>query len=344
MLPEQPATLSVTLIGPSTPADAWANSLLDRLLPMLQQPRPSPDGLAWWQNSEASGLLTLVDGFLALGQQPVGFEGQSVIDIAVAGQANSNQLEQAARVVLDQGALILTVYSTEPDVESGHWILSNSEVDTAFVSLVVQAAARSVALRAAFIENPGAAAEFVLVEAKALNIPTGTPLSTLATSTATPVRTPTPLSTPTPTREPDPYLGQVIASAIDPIIDSADEFSPGVIADFVNRHPRTGFLSWTDAGPTLNSQTMSVDQASELNFYALAPSDPTGTVSTFLKVVYNGSITRLPERQIYFQGQRMEEILFWLVTHAAERDGQLRIAYDDFGAKQAITVIGFDLK
>ena len=100
--------------------------------------------------------------------------------------------------------------------------------------------------------------------------------------------------------------------------------------------------SWTDTGPTLNGQTMSVDQASELNFYALAPSDPAGTVSTFLKVVYNGSITRLPEKQIYFQGQRMEEILFWLVTHAAERDGQLRIAYDDFGAKQAITVIGFD--
>lgn len=340
--PTQSSTPSVTLIGPATPADAWANSLLDSIVIVLEQPRPSPDGFAWWQNSEASGWLGLTTGALTLERQPLSLEGQSMVFITIPGQANLNQLERVASVAVDQGALSLTVYGTDAVSESQHWILSNAHIDTAFEALVIQAAARSAVLKAAYIENPGTASEFVLVEARALNVPTVTAASTLPTPSATASQTPVLTSPPTPTRQPDPYLGQVIASTIDPIIDSSKDFSPAAITDFVNRHPRTGFLTWTDTGPRINGQTMSVDQAKELNFYALAPSDATGTVASFLEVVYTDNTTRMPELQIYFQGHRMEEILFWLTKRAAERGGQLRIAYDDFGAKQAITVIDFE--
>jgi hypothetical protein len=337
----QSSTPNVTLIGPTTPADAWANSLLDKVLETLKQPRPSPDGFAWWQNSEASGLLMLDGEALVLEQQPLSFEGQNTVFVAISGRANPNQLERVASVVFTQGALNLTVYSLGSDAENEHWILSGAHIDTPFVSLVVQAAARSAVLKAAYIENPGAAVELVLVEATMFGEPTVTAAGTLLTATATATGTPARVNTPTPTRQPDLYLGQILNSTIDPIIDGSKDFSSAAITDFVNRHPRTGFLAWTDTGPTINSQALSVDQAKELTFYTLAPSDPAGSVSSFLKVVYTDNTTRLPEKQVYFQGQRMEEILFWLVTRAAERGGRLRIAYDDFGAKQAITVLEF---
>lgn len=331
----------MTLIGPATPADAWANVLLDKVLVALEQPRPSPDGFAWWQNSEAGGLLTFSSGTLILDQQPISLEGHSRIDIAIARQTNPNQLERVASVLFNQGALNLTIYSTESDADNQHWILSNARIDTAFEALAVQAAARSTLFRVAYIDNPGTTAELVLVEARLISAPTVMPLGTLPTATATLTQTPTFIHTPTPTRQPDSYLGQVIAATVDPIIDNSEDFLPAVVTDFANRHPRTGFLVWTDAGPTINGQAMSVDQARELTFYSLAPSDPSGAVSSFLKVVYTDNTTRLPEKQIYFQGQRMGEILFWLATRAAERGGRLRIAYDDFGARQTITVIDF---
>jgi hypothetical protein len=37
----------------------------------------------------------------------------------------------------------------------------------------------------------------------------------------------------------------------------------------------------------------------------------------------------------------MEEIVYWIVIHAAERGGQMLVAYDDYGQRQAITIIGF---
>ncbi len=54
--------LTGTPFGPSTPADGWANAVLDLALPLLQQPPLPTDGLAWWQGSGTSGLLTLVGG------------------------------------------------------------------------------------------------------------------------------------------------------------------------------------------------------------------------------------------------------------------------------------------
>jgi hypothetical protein len=337
----QSPTAVVTLIGPATPADAWANSLLDQVLGSLQQPQPPADGFAWWQNSEASGDLSLVGNVPTLGGHPLDLSEQTQIDISMPRQTNPNQVERVASIVFAQGASTLTVYNTGPSPANEHWVLSSTEPTTACNALIVQAAARAIVLRAAYIENPGGTSEIMLVSASTLSTPTAAP--TDLSPTASPTLTPTQLIlSATPTREPDPYLGKVIAAAIDPIIDDTQDFVPSVVLDFANRHPRTGHLMWTASGPQLGGQLMSVSQASELGFYTLSPSEQTGRVTSFLKIVFTNNTTRLPEMQIYFQGQRMEEILFWLVSRADERGGQLRIAYDDFGTRQAITVIGFD--
>ena len=334
-----------TLIGSPTPADAWANSLLDKVLTRLQHPQEISDGFAWWQRSEASGKLGISDAILTLNLQPVDLSKQVSIDISVVRQENPNQLEHIAYVAVEQGALALTVFSLQPNVENEHWVLSNVEPSTALEALVIQAAARSAILRAAYVENPARAAEFVLIEATGIFTPTAssTGMMTDVTPSATYVPTSTfPAATATPTRVPDIYLGRVITAAIDPVIDNAVLFLPTVVQDFANRHPRTGYLEWSKTGPQLSGQPLSVSQATDLTLYTLSPSEPEGTVTGFLKIIYINNTTRLPEKQIYFPGQRMEEILLWLVTRADERDGRLHIAYDDFGTKQAITIIGFD--
>jgi len=68
----------------------------------------------------------------------------------------------------------------------------------------------------------------------------------------------------------------------------------------------------------------------------------TGDVTRFLRALYDGQTTRLPDEQVYFQGQRMNEILYWMARRATERGGRLIVSYDDFGAMQVITVVGFE--
>ncbi|MBN1313585.1 MAG: hypothetical protein JXB30_19425 [Anaerolineae bacterium] len=343
--PRQSPTPGPTLVGPLTPADAWANSLLDKVLNTLQEPQSSPDGFAWWQSSEAGGELVLTNAVPALNQQLIDLDGQTRIDVSVVKQDNPNQLDRVASVIYVQGALTLTVFSRESGIENEYWVLSNAEPSIAFKALVVQATARASILEAAYMEKPASTAEFVLVGVRTLQIGEASPteMSTPVMVSATYVPTWTiPAPTSTPTREPDIYLGRVIAAAIDPIIDNAAFFLPAIVQDFANRHPRTGYLTWSGAKPQIGGHSLSVDQAEELTFYTLTPSDAEGTVTSFLKVIYIDHTTRLPEKQIYFPGQRMEEILLWIVTRADERGGRLNIAYDDFGTKQAVTVIGFD--
>jgi hypothetical protein len=37
----------------------------------------------------------------------------------------------------------------------------------------------------------------------------------------------------------------------------------------------------------------------------------------------------------------MDEILHWLIVIAAQKNGQMEIAYDDLGTKQSITILSF---
>jgi hypothetical protein len=118
-------------------------------------------------------------------------------------------------------------------------------------------------------------------------------------------------------------------------------FQPSALYRFTEQHPWSGLLTWTETGPQINHRDTAIHQATELTFYTLSSDDPTGKTVTLMDVYYVEGTTRFPADSIYFQGHRMDEILYWMVRRAAERGGQLYVAYDDFGIKQAITLVGF---
>lgn len=334
--------LTMTLSGPITPADEWANALLDIALPLLEQALPSGGGFAWWQGSDAGGMLMFVGERLLLGSLELHVDDQQVIGVLIPNHENPNQLDLLASIEPERGVLVLSVVDDTPPYGETRWLVSNAYPGIALTALAVQAERRGVALRAAFNRNPGGEAQLALVGIAQLAptptfpIPSGTEHPTPTAS-----RTPTTTFTTTPTREPDVYLGRLIAEKIDPIIDAALFFDTNAVFDFAGRHPWTGILSWTETGAEIGGRPTAVCQATELTFYTLKANDPSGEVRRFLRILYVDGATRFPDDQVYFQGQRMEEILFWLVRRAAEREGQLIVAYDDFGAKQAITIVGF---
>jgi hypothetical protein len=328
--------------GLSTPADEWANTLLDQLPPTLAEVTYPADGLAWWQSSSATGEMTLTGATLALGERPLEVTDRGTILIFVPDQANPIQLNSLGAITVEEGVLVLSVVSSVPSATGSHWLLSDARPVLALRALIIQAELRDLALVAAFARESDTEAQLVLVEVRSLAPQTPTPgTPSPALLTPTPSRTPTSTPTPTPTRVPDPYLGRVMAEKIDPVIDMADRFNPGAVFTITTQHPWTGLLTWTETGARINSRQTAVEQATELTFYTLNPDDASGTTSRLFTVVYVDGATRFPDDLIYFQGQRMEEMLFWLVRHAAERGGQLLVAYDDFGAKQALIVVGF---
>jgi hypothetical protein len=91
----------------------------------------------------------------------------------------------------------------------------------------------------------------------------------------------------------------------------------------------------------VDGRPVNVDQAGELVLQILTPNDPRGPAQPFLKAEYTGVVTRFPDEQIYFSGQRMNEVLYWTVYSSARRGGLLSVSYDDFGARQLITIFGF---
>jgi hypothetical protein len=328
--------------GPVTPADDWANTLLDLLLPQLKDVPLPTDGLAWWQNSNAIGEITFTDGALVLDQRKLDIARMASVGFFVPDPFNPNQLVKLGGITTNQGTLVLSVLGSSTAKTDMYWLLSSADPALALGALVTQADARDLALTVAVA--PGADAELQVAllgaETPEDRIPTPTPLPP-DFPTLTPSRTPTPTATTTPTREPDPYLMRVMAEKIDPVIDVAERFHPSAVFRITTQHPRTGLLTWTEAGAQIGSYPTAVAHATELSFYALEPDDPDGVTTRLFTVFYAEGTTRFPEDKIYFQGQRMEEMLFWLVRRAAERGGQLYVAYDDLGTSQALIIIGF---
>jgi hypothetical protein len=328
--------------GLSTPADEWANALLDQLPPTLAEVTYPADGLAWWQSSSTTGEMTLTGATLALGDRPLEVTEQDTILISIPDEANPSQLNSLGAITVEGGVLVLSIASSDPSATGAHWLLSDARPALALRALTIQAELRDLALVAAFARESDSEAQLVLVEARSLA--PQTPISSAlepGLPTPTPSRTPTSTPTTTPTRMPDAYLGRVMAEKIDPVIDMADRFNPGAVFTITTQHPWTGLLTWTETGARINARQTAVEQATELTFYTLNPDDASGTTSRLFTVVYVDGATRFPDDLIYFQGQRMEEMLFWLVRHAAERGGQLLVAYDDFGTRQALIVVGF---
>lgn len=331
--------MSVTLIGPASTADAWANALLDLVLDPLTKPARVGDGFAWWQGSESIDFLTYIDGQTHFKSDQLSLNGQSSTDISIVSPGDPNQLQHVAAIQLESSALVLTVTPGQSRPGDIQWILSGITPDSALDALVIQAAARSVILKAAY--NPGGGQQngtLVLLVAQAAAYTTSTPAP--APSEATPTQS-SPPGSPTPTHAPESSLGAVIDARLKPVLDAGLAFPPDVVAAYTAGHAWNGQLTWNETGPQVDDRPANVNQASELTLQILTPNDPRGPAQPFLVAEYTGNVTRFPDEQTYFTGQRMNEILYWMVTYGARRGGLFQVSYDDFGSRQVITLIGF---
>jgi hypothetical protein len=337
--PGQEPTVSVTLIGPPSSADVWANALLDRVLEQLLQRASPGDGFAWWQGQESTGVLGYDGLGLTFKDEPLSVNDQESLTILSVSPEDPNQTRRLASLRVESSALLINLSSSQPDRGDMQWILSGALPDTALESLVIQAAARSTALKVAYSsDSSGTGATMVLVGAlpssTAAPTPTqnGTPLTVTAVSTSVP---------PTSTHIPEVQMAVFVESKLKPVIDIGLSFPPDVVASYTAAHAWYGPLTWDEKGPEVDERPVSVNAASELSFLILTPNDPRGPAQPFLRSEYDGNATRFPDEQTYFVGQRMNEVLYWMVSYGARRGGLLLVTYDDFGSRQAITIIGF---
>jgi hypothetical protein len=338
VLPTGEGTLSLPDNGPASPADPWANAVLDVALPALSASLPDARGLAWWQGSSAIGTLELSGEATTLNDQPVGSSTLTSLMVLIPKNDNPNYLTPIASMERQNGVLTLSVDGSE----NMQWVLSNATTNMALRALAVQADRRNTILLAAYSEGMGVEGQLVLVSAEDRDVAEAASATAHASAlTPSPSSQPTPMRTPTPTRTPEAYLGRVIDEKMDPVIDDAGSFDPTAIARYLDQHPWIGLLTWTETGAEIDGRKTALSLAEDVTFYTLSPNDPSGSTHRFMQVTYDGVVTRLPDDQIMFQGQRLEEMLYWMVRRAAERGGQLVVAYDDFGSKQAVTIVAF---
>lgn len=334
--------LTATQGGPSSPADQWAGRVLDRILPLLDALPPLEPGTAWWQATGSGALLTVEGSDLLLGGHLLIPSQHVSIDLLIPSAAGSTPLRGQASVAREGEALVLTVLPPDPTADAIQWLLSNADPAQVLRMLVTQADSRGVTLIAAYAEPQTTQAELVLLGAVEAGV-TPTPSPTVQTPGPTPTatRTPTATATGTPTRVPEAFYGEVIAGVIDPFIDAADEIDADTALAFAQDHPWTGLLTWAEEGPAVGGRALPVREADDLLIDALAPDDPTGGTELLLALEYNGHFTRLVDKQVVVYDRRMDEALYWMVRRAADRGGQLYVAFDDFGARQVLTVIDF---
>jgi hypothetical protein len=320
-----------------TPADQWANAILDFTLPVLNEnAAPADQQLAWWYTTPDRGVLSQENGILTINQQRVTIAESQTIQIAISEPLRPDSLRLIGEANPTDSALQLTLNVSLMDQESNRWLLSGAEPMLAIEALSAQAAARDIRLTVAYA-RAGSTIQFVVLAAESVTAD-GSPTS--PSQSQSPTATSSVAITPTSTRAPDTFLGQIVASRIDPGIDEALKISPVLTQNFIARHPWTGVLAASENGITINNRATSIAQATELIVYLLQ--DSSNNVTRLFSVEYTqDGTTRFPEDQLLFQAHRMEEILYWIVVRAAERDGQLIVAYDDSGGRQTITLIGF---
>lgn len=331
--------LTLTPRGPAGPADTWSGAVLEHVLPTLAEPVTDGEGAAWWRSGTRSGELSISGSTLLLGGQPLPVDDVRLLDVLAPNRADPDHLDRYGRIAWEGDALRLTAVDTQTGGEA-HWLLSQGQPSEALAALVREARSRDSVLTAAYTETLEREASLVLLAAPRSDAPTRTPQPT-STALPWPTRTPTPTSAPTPTRVPEEYMGQIIGEQLAPVIEAADSFAPEAVQTYGSRHPWTGLLTWTEAGPQIGGLPVVVADTQELGFYSLQAGDPGGTVERFLLVTYDGRVTRFPEQQVIFMEHRMSEVLYWVVRDAAMQGGQLVVAFDDFGARQAITVLSF---
>lgn len=340
--PGSEPTLSVTLTSetPGTPADAWAAALLDKAMPILQEGQLSGEGLAWWQNQDLHGTLAITGSTILVGDAIADASGLLALTVEVPEPGAPSRLMTLGRIDWQGGALHLTIATANPDEPAPQWLLSSVDFPVAIRALVVEATEREMYLRAAYSEQPGREAQIVLVGIETIGItPSPSARPTESGQTPPPTATSAPTRTATPTREPEAFMGRVLAERLAPILDSTPDMTNSDISTLMTRHPWAGVLTWTESGPFIAGRSIPLAAADTLYLYA---ADPNLTnAERWLVATTDGSTTHLPEEQIIFQGRRLDEILYWLVREAGEHNGQLVVTFDDFGARQAVTVVGF---
>jgi hypothetical protein len=312
-------------------------------MPLLQDAPPQADALLWWQASNAGGQLAYDDQTPTLANQPMMVDDLSTISIWLPDPTTANQLIYLGAVTASDNTLTLIYTSPEPPHTESRWLVSMAQPSLALRALAMQAERQDIYLEAAYVETTSQQADLALIGFEWRTPSPTVPLPSPAAPTPTARDTATPTQiTATPTRVPEVLLGRLVRDALDPVINTLQEMPPDAIQAY-NRHPWTGPLTWTETGAAIDGKHTAVGLAANLDFYTLSVESPTSPTSRFLTLTYDGRETHLPDEQVRFQGQRMDEALFWMVRRAAERGGQLIVAYDDFGARQVITIIDFRL-
>jgi hypothetical protein len=237
---------------------------------------------------------------------------------------------------MEEGALTLIAYDQNSPDNQRDWIIGKNDLAIPFHALAVQAAARNTIVRLALDTDDGIRTEIVIAGIDPYLVVESPP-------SADPQSTPILQQSSTPTRIPEVAMGRMVADYLDPVLDGLPGIQDESVENYVRTHPFSGLLTWTENGPEIDGYGLSVELAELITLNSLVPGSTTGEQYTFLTAQYNGSVTRILEVQIYYQEQRMEELVYWAIVRAAEHGGQLRVSYDDFGSRQAITIIGFQM-
>lgn len=312
-------TLPPTATAPSAPVEAWARELLALIFThTAYQPAQPP-----------FDTLIAHDVDLYVGSRLVSLEGQTTIQFLLPSDEAPFSPIVGGAVAEEEDVLVLTVSGGPRRVVSGGTTAS------ALRELMSAASAERVRLEAAIVRETEISVELVTVAHS---------LDELAQMTPTPSGyTPLPmLGVITPSPFPDANLARLVGEQTNLIIDTAPLFHPDAVIRFLENHPWTGTLTWSEQGPRVGGQPLGVAEADTLTLYMLNPNDPSMTTVSVMELTYDeGSWRTSLSEDDWFYGHRLEEVLYWMVRRAAERDGQLLVAYDDPGALQAITVIGF---
>jgi len=317
-----------------TPADAWAIAALDLLLPMIELNTIDEQKSVKWGSS--IGDLTWQNNRVAVAQQPVDILSDYTIQITAGNDQHPTSPLPIGEITPVGRALALTIANAQAD----RWLLSSTSSILPLKALFTQTELRGIILQGFASTKAGSVLQIVFVGIKRTNIVVDSPTDV---STSITERSPLPTLIPTATRALDSYLGQFVAGKIDPAIDQAQAISPAATRDFLDRHSWAGLLTSSETGLQVAGRNIDVSHATELTVYLVEDQSKPSDVSRLFTVQYNAEeqTTHFPEDRILFQAHRMDEAVYWIVVRAAERGGQIIAAYDNYGEKQSLTVIGF---
>ncbi len=316
-----------------TPADPWANAILDQIVTVYaDQLAGNVIGLPPAQ-SAYEGALSIAAGDLLVGGQRLRANSLATLHLALIDPLDAEHSIPIGRITVERGVLILKSSETLTTKESQEWRLSDAASVLAIQSLLTQARLRDIHLEASFTSGIVGDAQLTIYYASYADAP--------QISSPVGVTQPAMDISPSPTRTPDIVLGRIIAARINPVIDYLQELPSTITMAYLDHYARSGLLTATETDIQVSGRSIPIDDALNLTVYGIDTANADGIVRLFAAFYTEDATTQFPQEQVYFQGHRMREILYWMVIHAVERGGQLIVGYDELGQIQAVTIIGF---